>query len=431
METYAKAHDLGGRQLEVDADLDPILEAIGGARHVLIGEASHGTSEFYTWRARLSQRLIEEKGFSFVAVEGDWPDLYRLNRYVKGYEGRSARAVVAGYGRWPTWMWANWEVVAFAEWLRVFNRSLREDRRVGIYGLDVYSLWESMERIIDFLRERDPEVARVALEAWRCFEPYGGEGQAYGWSTLSLVPQGCIAEAIELLTDIERRLPVYSQDWEAKLNLEQNAWIVVDAERYYRTMMKGGATSWNVRDRHMMSTLMRLEDYHGEGTRSIVWAHNTHIGDARATDMASTGMLNIGQLARERFGLADTHLVGLGSYTGSVVAARGWGEERETMIVPAASPGTWEGELHAALGSDRVLGLSRWRDAPELMTPRGHRAIGVVYHPEREHLGNFVPTVLPLRYDSFLYLEETNALHAIAVEPRLDREPPETYPFGL
>jgi hypothetical protein len=248
---------------------------------------------------------------------------------------------------------------------------------------------------------------------------------------LSLVPQGCIAEAIELLTDIERRLPVYSQDWEAKLNLEQNAWIVVDAERYYRTMMKGGATSWNVRDRHMMSTLMRLEDYHGEGTRSIVWAHNTHIGDARATDMASTGMLNIGQLARERFGLADTHLVGLGSYTGSVVAARGWGEERETMIVPAASPGTWEGELHAALGSDRVLGLSRWRDAPELMTPRGHRAIGVVYHPEREHLGNFVPTVLPLRYDSFLYLEETNALHAVAVEPRLDREPPETYPFGL
>jgi len=431
MTTHTATAALDGRKLLADGDLDPILEAVGRARHVLIGEASHGTSEFYLWRARLTQRLIMEKGFSFVAVEGDWPDLYHLNRYVKGYEGESAVVVVDAYRRWPTWMWANWEVVAFAEWLRRFNDPLPEDRKVGIYGLDVYSLWDSMERIIEFLRDRDPAAVQVALEAWRCFEPYGGEGQAYGWSTMSLVPQGCVAEAAELLRDVTRRLATYDGEWETRLNLEQNAWIVLNAERYYRTMMTGGATSWNIRDQHMMSTLDRLEAYHGRDVKSIVWAHNTHVGDARATDMATSGMLNLGQLARERFGAADTHLVGLGSYSGSVVAARGWGEDRETMTVPEAPQGTWEGEMHTRLGSDTALRPATWQGDPEMMKVRGHRAIGVVYHPEREHLGNFVPTVLPHRYDTFLYLERTRALHAVHAEPPPDREPPETYPFGF
>lgn len=423
--------DFDGWALGSDADLDPLLDAIGDTRHVLIGEASHGTSEFYAWRARLSKRLIREKGFSFIGVEGDWPDLYDLNRYVKGHEGESAVEVVGRFRRWPTWMWANWEVVAFAEWLRGHNEPLPKDDRIGFYGLDVYSLWDSMARIIEFLSERDPEALEIALEAWRCFEPYGGEGQAYGWSTLSLVPEGCVTEAVDLLAEVTRRLRHYPEEWEAKLNLEQNAWVVVNAERYYRTMMTGGAASWNVRDRHMMSTLERLVEYHGPGAKSIVWAHNTHVGDARATDMAASGMVNIGQLARERFGSANVHLVGFGSHSGSVVAARGWGESREIMPVPAAIIGSWEAELHRALGADRVLRTSTWIDRPELMAHRGHRAIGVVYHPEREHLGNFVPTVLPQRYDSFLYLDRTEALHAVEAQPVLDHEPPETYPFGF
>ena len=419
--------------LRDDGDLDGVLEAIGDARFVLLGEASHGTSEYYTWRARLTRRLVVERGFSFIAVEGDWPDLYEVNRYVKGYPGAgdSAEAVLDRFRRWPTWMWANWEVVAFVEWLRRHNEARPAAARVGFYGFDVYSLWDSMRQILEFLEDRDPEAHRLALRAWHCFEPYGEEAQNYAWATLALVPEGCEDEVVRLLAGIRHRLPTYAEDWEATLNAEQNAWVVLGAERYYRTMVRGGAASWNVRDLHMVQTLERLVDYHGPDAKAIVWAHNTHVGDARATDMAAQGMFNVGQLVRERHRDEGVHLVGFGSHAGRVIAARAWGDPHEIMEVPPAVAGSWEALLHEEAAVDRIVPLRELRGHPELQTPMGHRAIGVVYHPEREAFGNFVPSLLPRRYDTFVYLDHTEALHPLHPEPPLDREPPETYPFGF
>ncbi len=424
---------LDGSPLVTDEDLDIVLDEIGDDRIVLLGEASHGTSEFYSWRARVSRRLIEEKGFSFIAVEGDWPDVYEVNRYAKGYEGSGpdAETVLDRFSRWPTWMWANWEVEAFIEWLRGHNDALPIGRKVGFYGFDVYSLWDSMRTILDFLSDRDPQAYQMALRAWHCFEPYGEEAQDYAWATLSLVPEGCEEEAVELLSSIRHRLPAYAEDWEAKLNAEQNAWVIVGAERYYRTMVRGGAASWNIRDLHMVQTLERLLQYHGPRAKAIVWAHNTHVGDARATDMAGQGMFNVGQLVRERHGRQGVHIVGFGSHGGAVVAARAWGDQMEVMAVPDAREGSWESLFHQRSDKDRIVRIGRFVEDPDVARPRGHRAIGVVYHPEREAFGNFVPSVLPARYDTFIYLDRTAALHPLHAEPPVDREPPETYPFGF
>jgi erythromycin esterase-like protein len=270
--------------LETAFDLNPLMEQIGNARYVLLGEASHGTSEYYLWRARLSQRLIHEKGFSFIAVEGDWPDCYRVNRYVKGYPeaGESAQEVLHAFERWPTWMWANWEIVALAEWLRRYNAENRKN--VGFYGLDVYSLWESMDAIVNYLEKNDPESANLARQAYLCFEPYRENEQAYAWST-RLVPDTCEDEVIDLLREMRQRGPRYDGDPEAAFNAEQNALILVNAERYYRAMVRSDSNSWNVRDHHMADTLDRLMEFYGPKAKAIVWAHNTHVGDARYTDM--------------------------------------------------------------------------------------------------------------------------------------------------
>ncbi|MFP4345154.1 MAG: erythromycin esterase family protein [Anaerolineales bacterium] len=413
---------------ELKADLDPIMEQIGDARYVLLGEASHGTAEYYVWRARLSQRLIREKGFSFVSVEGDWPDCYQVNRYVKGYPdvGKRAYDVLHAFERWPTWMWANWEIVAFTEWLRLFNE--KQGRQVGFYGLDVYSLWESMEAIIDYLEEVDPEAAAAARRAYLCFEPYGEDAQSYAWST-AMVPESCEDEVINLLIEMRQRMPLFDGDTEAAFSADQNALVTVNAEHYYRTMVRGGADSWNVRDRHMVETLHRLMNFHGPEAKGIVWAHNTHVGDARATDMAGSGMVNVGQLVREADGGAGVVLIGFGSHHGSVVAGESWGAPMQRMRVPEGQPGSWEDVLHRA-GAERgflLLGDPRW--GKELQRTRGHRAIGVVYHPAQEW-GNYVPTVLPDRYDTFIYIDETEALHPLHIRGATDK-PPETYPWGV
>jgi len=410
-------------------DLDPLLDVIGDARLALLGEASHGTSEYYLWRARISQRLIQEKGFTFIAVEGDWPDCYRVNRYVKGYPdaGVSAIQVLHAFERWPTWMWANWEIVALCEWLRKYND--RHPRKVGFYGLDVYSLWESMESIIGYLEKSDPEAAKLARQAYLCFEPYAENEQAYAWST-RMVPDTCEDEVIKLLLEIRQKGVRYDSDPEAAFNAEQNALVMVNAERYYRTMVRSDSTSWNVRDEHMAETLDRLMDFHGPHAKGIVWAHNTHVGDARYTDMARAGMFNIGQLARERHGESDVVLAGFGSHRGSVIAGREWGAPMERLPVPEARVGSWESILHRIEASDRLLALETLRRHEEMMRARGHRAIGVVYHPEYEAFGNYVPTMLPGRYDTFLYLDETEALHPLHIEPK-QLNPPATYPWGL
>jgi erythromycin esterase-like protein len=432
----AQPHDVlrrSARRLATDADLDPLMQRIGDARIVMLGEASHGTSEYYTWRDRLSRRLIQEAGFSFIAVEGDWPDCYRVNRFVRGMadSGASPYDVLHAFERWPTWMWANREAETLIEWLHGWNLRQPPDRRAGFYGLDVYSLWDSMHAVLDYLDRVDPDAAQRARRAYGCFDPYEQDVQEYALATKA-VPTSCEDEAVRTLQELRRNAPQYREDGrEGFFNAEQNALIARNAELYYRTMVRGGSTSWNVRDTHMLETLERLLAHHGPTARAIVWEHNTHIGDARATDMARAGMVNIGQLAREKWGARDVVLVGFAGYEGSVIAANAWEAPMERMRVPPARAGSWERLLHDTVGDDALLLTHELHDVAGADEPRGHRAIGVVYHPERERFGNYVPTIMPARYDALLYLERTSALRPLHVRERIDAELPETWPTGM
>jgi erythromycin esterase-like protein len=420
------------RPLKSPGDLDPLLKRIGGARCVLLGEASHGTAEYYTWRAEISRRLIMERDFSFIAVEGDWPDCYRINRYVKGAAdaGANARDVLHAFERWPTWMWANEEIADLAGWLRRHNDSLAVGRKIGFYGLDVYSLWDSLYQVLAYLQRTAPEAAAAARRAYRCFEPYGEDVQEYARAT-RWVPTSCEDEVIALLREVRRKAGAVRADGrEADFQAEQNALVVKNAEAYYRAMVRGGPDSWNIRDRHMTETLERLLRHHGPGAKAIVWEHNTHIGDARFTDMAEDGMVNVGQLVREGHAHEGVVLVGFGSHRGSVIAGCEWDAPWERMPLPAAREGSWEDVLHRLDPEDKVL-LFPDDAAPPVLEVRGHRAVGVVYHPEWEHLGNYVPTVLPRRYDAFLYLDKTAALHPLHVPVHEEGEVPETYPTGV
>lgn len=413
------------------ADLQPLFDRIGNAKIVMLGEASHGTHEYYTWRTQISKKLIEEKGFNFIAVEGDWPDCYCLNRFIKGYDAgaKSALKVLHEFNRWPTWMWANWEIVALADWLQKHNEGLPANKKAGFYGLDVYSLWESLDSIMQYLQKTDPAALKIAEYAFRCFEPYRkDEGRSYAHASM-FVPQLCQTEVVNLLKEIQRKLPQYNTDHENVFSAEQNAIITVNAERYYRAMVKGGPESWNLRDKYMESTLDRLISFHGKGAKAIVWAHNTHVGDARATDMAGDGMYNIGELARKQNSEKDVFLVGFGSYKGSVIAGRSWGAPMQVMPVPEARDGSWEYLLHRSGAVNRLLIMEDFKDILE-REHIGHRAIGVVYDPEREHRSNYVPSVLPQRYDAFIYIDETQAVHPIHIHPD-GKQIPETYPFGV
>jgi erythromycin esterase len=274
--------------LRVAGDLDPLLEHIGNARCVLLGEASHGTSEYYSWRTRISQRLIREKGFSFIAVEGDWPDCYEVNRYVRSLpdSARGAREALGVFRRWPTWMWANEEVAELVEGLRRYNDRPPEGKRIGFYGLDIYSLWESLEAVMEYLQREHPDAVEAARRAYRCFEPYGGSAREYAPAT-AFVPTSCEDEVVGMLSELLRGAAEHPEDGsEAHFAAEQNALVAHNAEAYYRAMVRGGASSWNVRDRHMAETLRRLLDRHGPSAKAIVWEHNTHVGDARYTDMS-------------------------------------------------------------------------------------------------------------------------------------------------
>jgi erythromycin esterase-like protein len=403
--------------LRSPADLDPLLERIGDARIVAIGEASHGTHEYYAWRAGLTRRLIEERGFSFVAVEGDWPDCYRVNRSVKLREGadEDPRDALDAFARWPTWMWANDDVVEFCRWLRGFNAGRPDEQRVGFYGLDVYSLWDSMHELIGWLREHEPEHVDQAIQALRCFEPFGEDGAEYAFVN-RFGPSSCEQAVVDLLHELmrERGTKQFAGDPEGRFSAEQNAAVVAEAERYYRAMVQSSSESWNVRDVHMVDTLDRLLGQAGE--KAVLWEHNTHIGDARATDMAAAGMVNVGQLLRERHGRQDVVLVGFGGYRGGVIAGDEWGAQMRRMPVPAARNGSLEAFLQDILGEDALIVVPHG-DRPEWLDRRlDHRAIGVVYRPERERWGNYVPTVVGRRYDAFLYLEDTSPLQPLHLE---------------
>jgi erythromycin esterase-like protein len=288
-----------------------------------------------------------------------------------------------------------------------------------------------MRTVIDYLEGTDPEAVRAAWQAFRCFEPYGEDVQQYAWAT-RFVRQSCEDEVVALLAELRRKAPQYTeQNRGAYFNAEQNALVVRNAERYYRTMVRGGSASWNIRDQHMVETLERLMQHHGPAAKAIVWEHNTHIGDARATDMARTGMFNVGQLVRERRAGEGVVLVGFGSHHGTVIAATEWDAPMERMPVPPAREGSWEDVLHRAGAADKLLILSDDRVPPSLLESRGHRAIGVVYDPAYEAFGNYVPSVLPRRYDAFMYLDETQALHPLHMALQRASEPPETFPTGV
>ncbi len=414
--------------LETADDLDVLVARAARARVVMLGEATHGTHEFYRWRATVTRRLVEEHGFSFVAVEGDWPDCDRVDRSVRCRDSAPAdpRAALEGFDRWPTWMWANEEVVDFCRWLRTHNTSREPETRVGFHGLDVYSLWESLREILVHLREHDPGEVATALEAYRCFEPFGEDPQRYALAT-RFVSATCERAVVDLLARLRRRAV---DDGFDEFHARQNAEVVAGAERYYRAMVTGGAESWNVRDRHMDDTLDRLLRHYGPHARAVVWAHNTHIGDARATDMADEGMVNLGQLARERYGDDDVVLVGFGCHRGTVVAGGAWGAPMEVMPVPPARSGSLEALLHLGAPPQALFVFPR-DHRPDLLTDRlDHRAIGVVYQPRYERRGNYVPTRLGGRYDAFLWFDETTAVRPLTLT-KVDAREPETFPSGV
>jgi erythromycin esterase len=412
-------------------DLKPLIDAIKDKKVVMMGEASHGTHEYYNWRAKISKILMEEHGYDFVAVEGDWPPCYELNRHVKNYEDTEEETarVLKQFKRWPSWMWANWEVHEWAQWLKEFNKDKLSDKRKGFYGLDVYSLWESLDAIMDYLKEEDPSALETAKTAMRCFEPHkGGDGQKYAMAT-RLVPEGCSEEVSQLLTEIRRKAANYNSDREHAFSTEQNALVTKNAEKYYRIMASGSESTWNLRDRHMMDTLNRLLEFHGKDAKGIVWAHNTHIGDASFTDMGDEGLYNIGELGRKEYGRDNVALVGFGAYQGTVLAGSSWGAKVQEMELPEGRENSWEGFCHQA-GKQFHISSQALQSIPELKRRIAHRAVGVVYNPRHERYGNYVPTVIPERYDHFLFFDKTEGLNNLDISVEAAKIP-DTYPYGL
>ena len=396
-----------------DESLNKIVEAIGDAQIVMIGEASHGTSEFYTIRAELSKKLIEQKGFQLIAVEGDWPAAQAVNRYVKGYstEGETANdMLINAFDRWPTWMWANKEVATFTEWLKAFNRN--REKKIGFYGIDLYSLFESIDEVLKFLSKNPQHQVDLehAKRAFTCFEPYNRMPEHYALSAAHFSDE-CITEVTGLLRSLRNHSEQYSNEQEEDLNVVMNALVAKNAEIYYREMMSD-EKSWNTRDYHMVEAINELRKYYGEETKIIVWEHNTHIGDASETSMKNEQMINVGQVIREQYGKENTYAIGFGTYEGTVIAADQWGDPFEIIKVPPAKLTKWEGQLHAAGAEDKVL-LFNDENRDLFNDWIGHRAIGVVYNPAYEAYGNYVPSRVGSRYDAFIYIERTTALRPL------------------
>jgi erythromycin esterase-like protein len=424
------------------SDFDPLLELVGNARCVLIGEASHGTHDFYRQRAQLTKRLIVEKGFSAVAAEADWPDAYRVNRYVRGLGPDSdAASALKDFQRFPSWMWRNADVLDFVGWLRDFNDGRAAQERVGFYGLDLYSLRGSVRAVLDYLDKTDPNLAERARQRYSCFDHFGSDPQEYGFrAALGLSPD-CERAAVQALLELrEQRAKLLDRaglaESEEHFQAEQNARVIKDAEEYYRAMFRSSVASWNLRDRHMADTLESLLQHlhaRSQPSKVVVWAHNSHVGDARATELAKQGELNIGQLARERLG-ADAVLIGFSTYQGTVTAASDWEQPAERMRVRAALEHSWESlfhELNPPAFLLRSADLSR--EMREMLArPRLQRAIGVVYKPETERRSHYYHASLTEQFDAVLHIDRTRALEPLeGISEHAAQDPAETFPSGL
>jgi erythromycin esterase-like protein len=387
----------------------PLISEASKAAYVLLGEASHGTSKFYTIRADLTKQLIEQHQYSFIAVEGDWPACYEVNRFIKGMapEYSSAEDLLRkSFNRWPSWMWANHEMTDLINWLYTYNQN--KTNKVGFYGLDVYSLWESLDAIVNYLKNINSPDLEKALQAIECFNPYQRQPEKYGISA-AFYGEDCINEVMDLLHTIQENKRFDYDDLESVLNMNINVLVTKNAEHYYHTMITNDTESWNIRDRHMVEVLHNIGNFHGPTAKGIVWEHNTHIGDARATDMAREGMVNVGQLTREKYGQTNVYAIGFGTYQGTVMAATKWGMRPEVMSVPKGARGSFEEALHIAGKSNQYI-LFTEENRDYFKEVIGHRAIGIVYHPAFEHHGNYVPSRLSDRYDAFIHIDETKAL---------------------
>jgi erythromycin esterase-like protein len=421
-------------------DHDALIERIGDARVVLLGEASHGTHEFYRERARITKRLIAERGFTAVAVEGDWPDAYRVNRFVRGSGDAGAEQALLGFRRFPTWMWRNADVLDFVGWLRAHNDVLADrSHAVGFYGLDLYSLGASMKAVVAYLDVHDPVAAERARRRYECLQPYGGESSEYGRAVLLGVSASCRRHVLEELVALRRHAADYLRSdgllaEDEYFFAEQNAVLVADAEEYYRTMFGDAAASWNLRDRHMADTLDHLMahmDRHDGAGRVVVWEHNSHIGDARATQMARRGELNLGQLMRERHP-REVVLVGFTTNTGTVTAASGWGAPAERMRVRPALEGSYEALFHEVGLPAFTLCPMEGIAAQTLREPRLERAIGVIYRPQTERQSHWFAADIANQFDALVHVDVTRAVEPLERSQGWELgEPPETYPSAL
>jgi erythromycin esterase-like protein len=425
---------------ESPQDYDSLIELAGNSRFALLGEASHGTHDFYHTRAQITQRLIEGERFSAVAVEADWPDAYRVNRYVQS-RGDDAEAVEAlgSFQRFPTWMWRNTDVVEFIAWLREYNDALPEGtRKVGFYGLDLYSLHTSARAVLDFLDKVDPEAARRARYRYACFEHFGEDTQAYGYAASVGLSKSCEDEVVSQLVEMQKRAAELAsrdgqEDPDAFFMAEQNARLVKNAERYYRAMFASRVESWNLRDRHMVETLDALVNHLGASSAKIaVWAHNSHLGDARATQMGDSGELNVGQLVRQRYG-KDALLVGFTTYTGTVTAASNWDAPAERKRVRPALAGSYEDLFHTT-GIPSFLLKLRGADwlSGVLRQQRLERAIGVIYLPESERVSHYFNARLADQFDAVIHMDQTRAVEPLERTAQWQAgELPETFPFAV
>jgi erythromycin esterase-like protein len=406
---------------------------------VLIGEATHGTQEFYRIRADLTRALIRHRGYTLVAVEADWPDAYRANQWVRlANSDDTAEDALGDFTRFPRWMWRNREVVRFLRWLHGENVRRSADARVGFYGLDLYSLHRSMARVVEYLEKVDPAAAGRARQGYACFDLFGEDAQSYGYAATLNIERSCEDAVVEQLVNLRRHAAEYAKRdgplaAEDHFAAEQNARVVRGAESYYRAMFRGGVESWNVRDRHMMGTLDALLDHAGRSSRiprAVIWAHNSHLGDARATHMGVLGEVNLGQLTRERFGAA-CYAIGMTTHDGEVTAAQQWDEPALLRRIRPSLPGSYERLFHETGVAAFVLPFSSPALSSALAGPRLERAIGVIYRPETERASHYFPARLAQQFDAVVHVDRTRALEPLERWSRHETDLPETYPTGV
>lgn len=420
-----------------------LLDEIGDACIVLIGEASHGTHEFYDARAAITRQLIERNGFTAVIAEADWPDAWRVNRYVRGTdEDRNAEQALGGFKRFPQWMWRNTVVVEFVEWLSQYNSAfpVGSPKQCGFYGMDLYSMYGSIQEVLGYLAQVDPEAARRARYRYACFEHAGGDPQAYGYAAGFNLERSCEEQVVQQLVELQQKSAEYAgRDGRLAeadyFYAEQNARLVLNAERYYRGMFEGRVSSWNLRDTHMAATIDSLMAYQQRYTpqpRFVVWAHNSHLGDARATEMGRQGELNVGQLVRERYG-NDCYNIGFTTHEGTVTAASEWDGPADRKGVRPSLPNSFERLFHNSEIPDFLLTLrNRPEHAAGLPGEALERAIGVIYLPQSERISHYFDTDLAHQFDAVIHLDQTRALEPLERTPQWESfEAPETYPVGL